>query len=148
MIPIYQNKQIVNFVGRDISGNAQIPYKPLPNEEALLPIKQTLYGIDNIEEGGSIVIVEGILDCWKLGKGAIATHGIAWSKAQLPLIHQKKPKKVYILFDNEPDAQSAADRLAAHIWYAETEVVSLNSHSDPGALTLDQGRELMKLLGI
>jgi len=146
MIPIYQGNRLVNFVGRDISSKSPIPYKPFPNQEALLPIKQTLYGIDNIKDGDSIVIVEGILDCWKLGKGSVATHGIGWSKSQLLLLHQKRPKKIFILFDSEPEAQKAAERFAAHIWFAETEVNSLNSHPDPGSLTLDQGRELMKLL--
>jgi len=50
------------------------------------------------------------------------------------------------LFDSEEIAQKSAKKLSEQIWWTESEVIELNGVKDPGELTVEQGKELMRSL--
>jgi len=109
-----------------------------------LPVKSTLYGLDRAIPGNPVVIVEGVLDQWKLGNGSVATYGTAWTMEQVTLLRGLSPSKVYILYDSEDTAQESANQLAQHIWFTEVELLYLENKKDPGELSVKEAKDLMK----
>ena len=59
------------------------------------------------------MIVEGPLDVWRIGFGAVATMGTSFSTTQI-LKLSKYPIRI-TCFDNEPKAQRRAERLHADL---------------------------------
>ena len=147
LLPIIQRGVLVNFTSRAISNDMKLPYVNLGDDKASIPVKETLYNLDSVADGGRVVVVEGPLDVWKLGPGAVCTYGVGYTKAQVGLLRDCAPSCVHILYDNEPDAQDAAEKLANEIWFCETDVLQLEGVNDPGELTLEQGTKLMTELG-
>jgi hypothetical protein len=43
--------------------------------------KETLYNLDNAKDGTAIV-VEGPIDVWRIGDGAVATFGVIYTQKQ------------------------------------------------------------------
>lgn len=89
---------------------ADVPAKYLsaPTECESVSLKSILYGEQYCRD--TIIINEGPLDAWAVGPGAVATCGVSYTTAQL-LRMSKYPRRV-ILFDDEPDAQRRAQKLA------------------------------------
>jgi len=108
-----------------------------------LPVKSTLYGLDRAIPGNPVVIVEGVLDQWKLGNGSVATYGTAWTDDQVKLLRMLAPSKIYTFYDSESEAQKSAYQLAQHIWFTEVEMLSFDDKKDPGELTTTQAQNLM-----
>lgn len=144
IVPIFMNRKMVSFVARDTTGKAIQKYLNCPNDQSLIPIKETLYGYDDVPPGSNIIIVEGVFDQWKLGCGALATYGTQWTFEQIQLIKSLRPSKVFILFDNEPDAQKSAYKLAKNIWFADTENLTLKELKDPGELDYNGAKEVRR----
>ncbi len=144
--PIYMNHQKVCLIGRDVTGKLKPPYRNLHNEESIIPIHETLYGYDETNPGDVIVVVEGLIDQWKLGRGSVATFGMGWTHTQVNLLKQKKPNKVYVLYDSEKEAIKQAKRLASHIHFCEVEVIRLEGKKDPGELSLREASEISRQL--
>lgn len=146
LFPIYIHHQLVTFMTRDVTGKAKEPYISQPPNEAVIPCKHTLYGYDEVSPGATVVLVEGPIDQWKLGTGSLATWGTGWTMEQIALLRSLYPKKVYILFDSEEVAQEQAKKLGKAIWYCDSEVLYLDDHKDPGELTIQEGKEVMREL--
>ncbi|RLC88869.1 MAG: hypothetical protein DRJ03_01120 [Chloroflexi bacterium] len=147
IIPVYLNNKIVNFTARDVTGKAKERYYHCSNNNALIPRRELLYNLDNAT-GDNIVLVEGPTDTWLIGDGAVATFGTQVADEQIDLIRERNFKKVYILFDNEPEAQQAAQRVAARIAYVvkEVEVLKLNDEADPGSISQQTVQQIKNLL--
>jgi len=143
VIPVYLNDQMVTLVGRDISGLADEPYKAWPSEQSKLSTKETLYNIDSIRK--NVIIVEGILDVWRIGDGAVATFGTKFTPKQLMLL--KGIEKAFVMYDAE--AQKEAHKLAASLYglVGCIEIMEL-SHGDPCDLTQYEVEELRKDIGL
>jgi len=62
------------------------------------------------------------------------------------LLRELNGSKIFILFDSEEIAQKSAKKLSEQIWWTESEVIELNGVKDPGELTVEQGKELMRSL--
>ena len=146
ILPIVQRGRLISWVGRDLSGKSTIPYLNLEEEKSVLPVKSTLYGYDEAPPGRNVVVVEGPLDQWKLGPGAVATYGTQWTQKQVSLLRGLNPNKVFIIFDSEEMAQESAVKLSKQIWWCDCEVFQLNDVNDPGDLTVGQGQQLMQEL--
>jgi len=146
IIPVFLHGKLVSFTSRTIFEN--IPkYKNLSKERGLLPLKSTLFNLDSVKERGNILICEGPFDVIKLGNGAVCTFGIQWSKEQVNLLKEKKLKKAFILFDNEPEAQKKAEKLGEALWFISyIEILYLKDKKDPGELGLNEAKDLMKSL--
>jgi len=144
IIPIYMNKQLVCFNTRGLNNKDR--YEACPNEEAVIPIKQTIYNIDTVKD--IAVIVEGPTDVWKLGDGAIATWGTAYAREQILLLAKKKIKLARVLFDPESNAQKQANRLAQEIggFIPTVKVHELTNYEDPGKIPQDEAKQLMNIL--
>lgn len=143
VFPLTIRKQIVSLVGRDTTGTAVIRYLEHPEFESIRKAKHCLYGYDEVSPGSHIILVEGILDKLKMGKGILATLGTGWTSEQVSLLRSLHPSKVTILFDPEEEAQLRAVELCKQIWFCPTEVALLEGVEDPGALTLQEA-EMVK----
>lgn len=107
IIPVFSKGQLVSFQGRDITGKQKTKYKSCEGTN----IKDYLYGLDYMKNN-FIIIVEGALDVWRLGKGiAVATFGIQFTMKQIRLLVEWKFQKVLILFDHGVEAQEQAGKL-------------------------------------
>jgi DNA primase len=137
---------LVTYVGRDFLEKQELKYKNYPLEMSAMDPKELLFGYDDIRENQSIIIVEGIIDQMKLGVGAVATLGTSFKDEQIQRLYEKKPKKIFTLYDSEPEAQRRAEKLCSKIWFCPCEIVELTEANDPGELTLKQAEEVKHLL--
>jgi len=143
IIPVYYNHELVTYVGRDCTGKLEVPYKNCPQEQCILQAKHTLYNLDSIQD--EVILVEGILDAWRIGTKAVATFGTQVTDEQIALLARKQIKKAFVLFDS--DASDKADKLAHSISSVvpSVDVITL-SDGDPDSLTEDEVWELKREL--
>lgn len=134
LAPIYLDRVLCSYQGRDVTGKAKAPYLPCRAEDEARPHKHCLYGLDMVP-GRSVVVVEGIVDVWRIGPGAVATFGTGWSREQAQLLADRMDF-VYVLFDPEAEAQTKADSLADVLDLAgvNVEVWEQEEGADPGEL--------------
>jgi DNA primase len=146
IIPIILNGEIISYQTRDITGIAELRYKPCPKEEEVIPYKHTLYNIDSCYD--KAIILEGVTDVWRMGNGAVATFGIMYTQEQIRLLIDNGIKEVFIVFDPEPQAQKQANKLASDLigFGITTEVVQLNDWKDPAEMSNQKALELKREL--
>lgn len=144
IIPIEFKRKLVSYQGRDITGRSELKYKACREEDEIRHHKHCLYGIDNVP-GDSVVVVEGVTDVWRLGDGAVATFGIKYTQEQVALL--LRFKRIFILFDEEEQAQEQARLLAKALYSQErhVEIVEL-SGGDPGEMKQEDADGLMNEL--
>jgi len=147
--PIIENGTIVSAVGRSVIANNKrvIPYKTLSEELSIINPKHCLYGVDFIERRKA-VLVEGIIDQWKMGNGSVALLGVKFTPEQVAKILSLKLKKLVILFDSEPEAQEQAEKLSGKVknYIPEVEIVELSEVNDPGSISQAEAHKLLKEL--
>jgi hypothetical protein len=114
IIPIYDfDGMLVSFQGRDVTGCPGVDrYKVCPVKKSLMHYKDLVYG-GNLAKGDRVVVVEGVVDAWKLGPGAVATFGTGCKKAQIMSL--TRWKEVIFFFDPEPAAQAEAHEYAEEL---------------------------------
>ncbi len=110
-IPIHYQGKIVSWTTRSVWDENIKRYMTAKKEEEEISAKSLLYGEDYCKE--AIIVCEGPLDVWRIGKGAVSTMGTAYSQAQVEKII--KYKKRIICFDNDKAGQTAAKRLCSDI---------------------------------
>ena len=139
IIPFYQRRRVVTFTTRDVTDKAHIPYVHCAKNKSIYHPKDTLYNLDNAED--EVIVVEGVTDVWRIGKGSVATCGDKWTAKQAKLL--SKFKRVFILFDMEEEAQQNALALANDVsaFVNEVEVLEFGS-SDPADLKEDDIKHL------
>ena len=149
VVPIIKNREVVCATGIDIfmSKNG-IKYKHLPNEPdnngvcAGTSAKDLLYNIDNV--GKIMVVTEGIMDVWRLGDGAVATMGTAYTSRQVQLILLTDTEKTFLLFDSGIDAQRRAKELEEELSIQGKNVERLVlTTGDPDDMTQIEADDLM-----
>jgi DNA primase len=143
IIPITMNQRILSFVGRDITGKANIPYKNSPDTMCIKDPKRCLYNMDSVNDVA--VVVEGIFDAWRIGDGAVATFGTQYTHEQL--LYLKNLKRVFVLYD--ADAASKAEKLCADLSaiVKEVSVIVLDS-GDPDNMSEQDVKHLRKEIEI
>ena len=130
IIPIYKDGKLYSYQGRDLTGESRAKYVSAHD----IPIHETLYGMDNWKsDTGRMIIVEGVLDVWRLGDESVATFGTIISKTQIQIIAEKKPKEVILAWDS--DAYWKAMKAAANIAYG-ARVLRLPDGEDPDSIGL------------
>lgn len=112
IIPVYWKGEIVSFVGRDYTGKQELRYKTASRDKEKIHHKDIVYGLDQAQYYDAVIVVEGIFDAWRIGPGAVATFGTSVTLAQVRELSRLK-QKVYVLFDNEPEATAKALELVA-----------------------------------
>jgi len=142
-IPIHFEMEMVSWTTRSIGDDGTRYISAEPDKEQLHH-RDLLYGEDCT--GPSIVVVEGPIDVWAIGPGAVATMGLATTPAQVEKI-ARHPYRV-ICFDAETTAQKRAHRLARELqgFPGTTTVVELESGKDAGSADPQEVEELQKFL--
>lgn len=124
IIPVYFSGKLVSYQAADLTGKAYLKYETAPGK-----INDYLYGYDQVTE--EMILVEGILDAWRLGPGACATFGTHITNNQKNLIEDKKLKKLIFCWDS--DAYWKAKNQAG--WFKpfirEVKVIKLPEGEDP-----------------
>jgi 5S rRNA maturation endonuclease (ribonuclease M5) len=129
--PIYFNNKLVSFQARDITNKQELRYKACKKEDEIIHHKHLLYNIDNAK-GDKVILCEGVTDCWRLGNNSVCTFGTSYTMEQVSLLANRF-KEVYILFDNEWEAQNKAEQLAKLLscLNVKCENIILEDYSDP-----------------
>lgn len=146
IIPVYLGGKLISYQGRSIIKGQNKRYKNCELTEEAYPLKHSIYNIDNVWETG--VVLEGVFDSWRWGKGSVSTFGTGWTKKQAYLLASKVERAI-IVYDSEEKAQKKAESLAI-------ELASLGVDSyvgdigggDPDELTNKEIRQLKKDWGI
>lgn len=142
--PITWDGQQVSFQGRDITGKHKLKYLACPEERELVRHKDILYGRqqDWVSVG---ICVEGITDVWRLGGRSFATFGIKFTNRQRRLI-AKTFDQVFIIFDDEPQAQAQAAILKADLEFLNVPATIVKVEGDPGGMDQGEADYLVKQL--
>jgi len=133
IIPVFMGHRMVSYIGRDYTGKAPIPYLNCPNNNSVIPIKHCLYNFDSVR--GRAIVVEGVIDVWKMGDGTVGTFGTEWTREQMRLLSTLD--RVFVLYDNEEEAQRKASDLAYELGMVvpEVEILRLTTAKDTGEMS-------------
>ena len=149
ILPIVRRGTAISYTGRDITGRSSARYKTCPANDETFPAKSWLYDLDRCEGAERVLVVEGPTDAWRMGKGAVATFGIAWTWAQAELL--SRFQTVFVMFDPEERADAQAETLVEmlSLLSVEAEIVSVpGGASDPGSLSDAEAKKLKRWLGL
>lgn len=143
-IPIKLDGETISWTTRSVDNKNPRRYITANAEQEKFPAKQILYGVDYCQH--SIIICEGPLDVWKIGLGAVATMGTAYTKAQMLMASRFTNR--FICFDNDKPGQEAAQKLCKDLMMfpGTTKNVILSSGKDPGEADKDEIQQLQELL--
>lgn len=144
IVPIHINNRPVSFVAMAITRqNGIVPYLNASPEESVMQVNHCLYNYDSINYGREVVIVEGITDVWRMGKGFVASFTKAMTTEQILLLQKKNPSRVMIMYD--ADAQKNAISLANKLCgiFPSIEILALPD-GDPGDLSEDDATDIRK----
>ncbi|MCK9281503.1 MAG: hypothetical protein M0P71_12835 [Melioribacteraceae bacterium] len=142
IIPIIIDEQIISFTSRDITDRAELRYKSCSIENEVIHHKHVCYGSDFIKYKRAI-IVEGPLDTWKIGPGALATFGTGFSPQQV-LFLSGILDSAFIMYDRkaEKEARLLGFQLAALINHVE--YIYDYGVKDPGEMNKKEIVEIRK----
>jgi hypothetical protein len=145
VIPIKYNGRTVSWTARAIDPDSRMRYISADAESEAIPHKELLFGRDFVTD--TAIIVEGPLDAVRIGRGAVATCGIAYKQRQI--LEMSKIPYRYICFDSEPKAQQRAHELAELLsgYAGETHVVTLDA-KDAAEATNKELKQLRKGCGL
>lgn len=146
IIPIILDGNIVSYQGRDITDQQELRYKACKIDDEVIHHKYIAYGMDYVLFRRGL-ICEGLLDVWKLGKGAVATFGTSVTPEQILFLADRLDEAV-ILFDAEKEAQKKADYLCFELssYGVEVEKVTLKTYNDPGEMPKEDAENIRKQL--
>jgi hypothetical protein len=146
IIPIYWGGQLVSFQTRDITERSSKRYLACPMKREVIHHKHIVYGKE--EEWGkypALIVVEGVVDVWKLGTSAVATFGTSFTMRQV-LALAKIHDRFFIVYDNEPQAQQQARKLAVKLKALGKKVFIETVDTDPGDMKIEDARHFVKTL--
>lgn len=144
IIPFIWDNKIVTFDSRDITDKSSSKYIACEEKRELIGRKRILYGSQKDWKDTGIC-VEGPTDVWRLGKYSFATSGIKYTPTQVRII-AKTFKRVFIIFDNEHQAQQQALKLAADLKFRGVKTAIINIEGDPGSMNQKEANYLVKQL--
>lgn len=142
VIPIYQDNKLRGWQARFI-GNPPAGIPKYYNSPGII-FSNLLYGLQYLEAFVPfIILVEGVMDVWRIGAPAVASFGTHLSNNQLQEI-LKRTKKLIILWDG--DAQEKAEKLKNQIKNKlEVSYIKLQNNLDPADLTSEEiAKEIMQ----
>lgn len=137
-VPIHLGGRLVSYTTRSLADDG-IRYVTAETDDEVLPARTLLYGGDYARNAA--VVVEGPSDAWRVGPGAVATLGVAYTHAQLARL-ARLPVRV-ICFDADPAGQARARKLcdALSALPGRTVNVVLDA-KDPGSASAREVRRL------
>ena len=134
IIPLVLNGKIVSWTARTILSKQQqqklkIPrYKNLSIEQSVVDPKSVLYNLDHCEDKIA-VLTEGAFDVIRMGDGFFCSFGTELTQSQISIIKQRF-EKVFIMFDNEEEAQAKARKFGLQIASIGVEVELVDCYGD------------------
>ena len=134
IIPLVLNGKIVSWTARTILSKQQqqklkIPrYKNLSIEQSVIGPKSVLYNLDHCEDKIA-VLTEGAFDVIRMGDGFFCSFGTELTQSQISMIKQRF-EKVFIMFDNEEEAQAKARKFGLQIASIGVEVELVDCYGD------------------
>ena len=134
IIPLVLNGKIVSWTARTILSKQQqqklkIPrYKNLSIEQSVVDPKSVLYNLDHCEDKIA-VLTEGAFDVIRMGDGFFCSFGTELTQSQISMIKQRF-EKVFIMFDNEEEAQAKARKFGLQIASIGVEVELVDCYGD------------------
>lgn len=147
VIPIYWENRIVSFQTRDITAKHSLRYITCPEQREIVKHKHIFYQAIPTKDSDACICVEGVTDAWRFGYGAIATFGIKYTKYQVREI-SKRFKKVFVVFDDDPQAIKQSEKLTAELILRGVDAYSIKIQGDPGDMSQSDADTLKKeLLG-
>lgn len=151
IIPVFDRRNnLVSFQGRDVTGK-QDRYLFPPKEKQVRDCKTLLYGAELCGKKDALLVVEGVMDAWKLGAGAVCTFGSSVTQEQV--LEMSHWRRVFLAFDNEPAAVQHARDVAKQLSSLGTEAFLVNTDfgldsegnvRDVGDLSVSEAKEFMK----
>lgn len=128
-IPIVHEGRTVSWTTRAIGERVAQRYISASAEEEVVNHKELLYGGDYCQH--SAVVVEGPVDAWAVGPGAVALFGTSFTAAQVKRLI-RIPRRI-VCFDSSSDAQRKAEDLASQLacFPGVTENILIDA-KDPG----------------
>lgn len=142
--PIIMDGRTVSFVACDTTSKKELKYDNCSIEESIISPKHCLYNIDSVKPKGSVLIVEGITDDWRMGAGCVATLGTEFTVEQIELLLEREIKQAFIMYDF--NATNEALRLYTMLNpLIPTEILELDE-GDPADLTDEEAWEIKRSL--
>ena len=146
IIPIYWGGQLVSFQTRDITERSSKRYLACPMKREVIHHKHIVYGKEEKwSKYPALIVVEGVVDVWKLGTSAVATFGTSFTMKQV-LALAKIHDRFFIVYDNEPQAQQQARKLAVKLKALGKKVFIETVDTDPGDMKIEDARHFVKTL--
>lgn len=139
IFPVFYYNSYKGFQARSIEENEKIRYV----SSILFDKTSSLYNWENACKYDSLVIVEGIFDCFHIGDNSVAIFGKYLSTEQYEMIVKKNFEKIYVFLDY--DAFFAAKKLAKFLAKHCLCVYYVNYKAkDPGILSKKEVNILLK----
>ncbi len=144
VIPIFKNTEIVSLIGRDISGKSSLRYKNHPDNKSSVPVKETVYNLDNVNK--IAIIAEGVFDVWSFEPYGIGLYGTQYTYIQLYEIYKKKFQKLIVCLD--PKEEKIARKLAFDLssFVPEIKICKIQSGKDPAEAAISEIIDVKKEL--
>jgi len=141
-------KRWMTFVAADVTRKRIAKYMDHDRDKSVLSTMDLVYNLENLR-GNTAVAVEGLVDCWKVGDGAIATMGTRFTRRQLKLMVDSGIKRLFTLYDSGGEALERAKALArmAAPLMEYTEILELDE-GDPGDMSQQDVFHLKKEIGL
>lgn len=141
-IPITYEGRVVSWTTRAIGDRVSQRYISASAAEEEINHKELIYGNEHISH--SVVICEGPFDVWKIGPGAGAVFGTAFSSAQVRKL-ARIPRR-FVCFDSSKEAQVSAKDLASQLscFPGITENILIDA-KDPGSASPKEIRQIRRI---
>lgn len=157
IIPLILDGKIVSWTGRTIlskekqQGNKIPRYKNLSIEQSVIDPKSILYNLDNCKNK-TAVLTEGAFDVIRMGDGFFCSFGTELTQSQISIIKQRF-EKVFVMFDNEKEAQAKARKFGLQIASIGVDVEIVDCYgdfnkNDAGELNEQEVEIIRKELGL
>lgn len=136
IIPVYYQGKLMSWTGRSILSKnklkeLKIPrYKNLSIEKSVKNIKELFFNIDNCKSD-TVVLTEGAFDVLRFDGNAICSMGTELTEGQIKLLANRF-RKIFILFDNEPEAQEKARKFGLQLSSIGLDVEIVDAFEDFG----------------
>ncbi len=147
--PVRSKGKTMSWVGIDTTGTQYAKYKAAPVEKSFLPVSELLYGVDYVQKN-AVLIVEGMLDAWRMGLGTVATFGMGVGNWKIHTLAELNTNQYFIMFDSEPLAITKAKELGSvlkHTTGRHVELLEL-PQGDPDDLDDQTATDLRKEIGL
>lgn len=135
ILPILDiNKKLVGFQAKDLTEKGNVPY----DQPKDFKIKSHLYGLWRASK--RVIVVEGVLDVWRIGGGAVASFGKGLSKEQRNLLYTNV-KEIILAWDGDAIVEAEKE---ARWWKGigfPIKVIRLPKEFDPDKFVLQEGRK-------